>query len=78
MNIMYNRNLLVTEWIDLSGMVIINARLQIPFRINRKLCRFSLLTGLAGRRCFEGGLQLGVIHYEEFGYRTGTAWSGRE
>ena len=57
LNIMYNRNLLVTEWIDLSGMVIINVRLQIPFRINRKLCRFSLLTGLAGRRCFEGGLQ---------------------
>ena len=57
LNIKYNRNLLVTEWIDLSDMVIINARLQIPFRINRKLCRFPLLTGIAGRWCFEGGLQ---------------------
>ena len=58
MNIMYNRNLLVTEWIDLSGMVIINARLQIPFRINGKLCGFPLLTGLAGRRCFEGAYSI--------------------
>ena len=58
LNIMYNRNLLVTEWIDLSGTVIINARLQIPFRINRKLCRFSLLTGLAEEGVLRGAYSI--------------------